>query len=61
MEADYLCRQEPSLRKDKMQEMLKGDQPRVLVIVNYPVSRMGRKRSSRTEPEWSFVNCLGAA
>lgn len=37
MEADYLCRQEPSLRKDKILEMLKGDQPRVLVIVNFPV------------------------
>ena len=37
MEADYLCRKEPSLRKDKLLEMLKGDQPHVLVIVNFPV------------------------
>jgi hypothetical protein len=35
-EADYLCRQDPSLRRDKVLEMLKGDQPRVLVIVNSP-------------------------
>ena len=33
-EADYLCRNEPSLRKDKILEMFKGDQPQVLVIVN---------------------------
>lgn len=36
-EAEYLCRQDLSLRRDKMLEMLKGDQPRVLVIVNFPV------------------------
>ena len=38
-EADYLCRHEPSLRRDKTIEMFKGEQPRVLVIVNSPVDR----------------------
>lgn len=37
LEANFLCQHEPSLRKDKMLEMFKGDQPRVLVIVNFPV------------------------
>ena len=36
-EADYLCRHEPSLRRDKTLDMFKGEQPRVLVIVNFPV------------------------
>ena len=38
LEADYLCRHETSLRRDKVLEMFKGDQPRVLVIVNSPVA-----------------------
>lgn len=36
-EAEYLCRSDPALRRDKMLEMFKGDPPRVLVIVNVPV------------------------
>lgn len=36
-EATYLCRQAPSLCKNKVMEMFKGDQPRVLVIVNSPI------------------------
>ena len=36
-EVDYLCRSNPSLNRDKVIEMLKGEGPRVLVIVNAPV------------------------
>ena len=38
-EADYLCRQEPSLHREKILDMFKGDQPHVLVIVNSPVRK----------------------
>jgi hypothetical protein len=37
-EAVYLCEQYHSLDREKVFEMFKGDQPRVLVIVNSPVS-----------------------
>ena len=37
VEADYLCRRNPDLDKNKVIEMFKGDAPRVLVIVNAPV------------------------
>ncbi len=36
-QADYLCLHKASLRRDKIFEMFKGEQPRVLVIVNSPV------------------------
>ena len=36
-EADYLCSRNPTLDKNKVIEMFKGDVPRVLVIVNAPV------------------------
>ena len=36
-EAGYLCDREPVLDPDKVVEMLKGEQPNVLVIVNAPV------------------------
>lgn len=36
-EADYLCDQDSNLNKSSVIEMLKGKQPRVLVIVNAPV------------------------
>ena len=36
-EADYLCRSNPALDKDKVIEMFKGAAPRVLVVVNAPV------------------------
>ena len=36
-EADYLCDQDSNLDKTSVSEMLKGKQPRVLVIVNAPV------------------------
>ena len=36
-EADYLCRRNPTLDKDKVVEMFKGAIPRVLVVVNAPV------------------------
>ena len=36
-EAEYLCDQDPNLDKTSVIEMLKGKQPRVLVIVNAPV------------------------
>ena len=38
-EANYLCRQDPSLDRASVMEMLKGRPPRVLVIVNAPVDR----------------------
>ena len=37
-EADYLCHRNPSIDKDKVIEMFKGDVPRVLVVVNAPVN-----------------------
>lgn len=37
-EAEYLCRHEPTLHSAKMLDMFKGDQPRVLVIVNSPAN-----------------------
>jgi hypothetical protein len=37
-EAQYLCDQAPSLDCDRIKEMMKGQQPRVLVVVNFPVS-----------------------
>ena len=36
-EADYLCEQNPSLDCTHVREMIKGEQPRVLVVVNVPV------------------------
>jgi hypothetical protein len=36
-EADYLCEQNSSLDGVRVREMIKGEQPRVLVIVNIPV------------------------
>ena len=36
-QANYLCLHEASLRRDKIFEMFKGEQPRVLVIVNSSV------------------------
>ena len=36
-EAEYLYRRNPSLDQEKIIEMLKGDTPRVLVVVNAPV------------------------
>lgn len=36
-EAEYLCRSDPNLHYGKVKEMLKGEQPRVLVIVDAPV------------------------
>jgi hypothetical protein len=40
-EADYLCEQGPSLERRRVQEMIKGEQPRVLVVVNVPVTGWG--------------------
>lgn len=40
-EADYLCGREPALNREKLIEMFKGRQPRVLVIVNAPVDGWG--------------------
>jgi hypothetical protein len=37
-EAQYLCDQAPALDCDRIKEMIKGQQPRVLVVVNFPVS-----------------------
>ena len=37
-EADYLCQNAPNLDCTRVREMLKGQQPRVLVVVNVPVS-----------------------
>ena len=36
-EAHYLCDEEPSLDRERILEMIKGEQPRVLVVVNVPV------------------------
>ncbi len=36
-EADYLCEQNPSLDCSRVREMIKGEQPRVLVVANVPV------------------------
>lgn len=36
-EALYLCDQAPTLDRDRVREMIKGEQPRVLVVVNVPV------------------------
>ena len=36
-EVNYLCQHGPELNRDKVVDMFKGDQPRVLVIVNSPV------------------------
>ena len=36
-EADYLCEQSSSLDSVRVTEMIKGEQPRVLVVVNVPV------------------------
>ena len=36
-EADYLCNQDSALRTSSVNDMFKGKQPRVLVIVNAPV------------------------
>jgi hypothetical protein len=35
-EAEYLCAKQPSLEKDRVAAMMKGQQPRVLVMVNTP-------------------------
>ncbi|MCY4087753.1 MAG: hypothetical protein OXG37_12955 [Actinomycetia bacterium] len=36
-EIDYLCQQNPELERCKVIEMFKGEQPRLLVLVNAPV------------------------
>ena len=36
-EADYLCDQDAILDRARVREMIKGEQPRVLVVVNIPV------------------------
>ena len=36
-EADYLCKSNLALNKEKVYEMFKGEAPRVLVVVNVPV------------------------
>ncbi|MGP8248070.1 MAG: hypothetical protein ACLQVN_26600 [Bryobacteraceae bacterium] len=37
-EAQYLCDRAPALDCDRIKQMIKGQQPRVLVVVNVPVS-----------------------
>lgn len=37
-EAQYLCDRAPALDCDRIRQMIKGQQPRVLVVVNVPVS-----------------------
>ena len=46
MEADYLCRQEPSLRKDKILEMLKGGPTSRSCHRELSSPRLGRKPSA---------------
>jgi hypothetical protein len=36
-EAEYLCAHDPALDRARVHEMIKGEQPRVLVIANVPV------------------------